>query len=333
MIDAADLRDWLAAVGLAESEVPALIASSDYSRARLAAARAALENTRSHAIPLALGSFARHEACALSDLDVAFVHDGDATLASSDRQVCLQALRARGFDVPEKTFRRSVPFEDLAAAIGGPSDTHESLTHRALVLTEGAWLRDEAATRAAWDRLFDLYRTGATSGRWMTLLMNDLHRYYRTVCLDYRHKIEAEAKGWAPRYLKLRCTRKTLHLANLTVHCAARATGGEDGHDAWLRDHLSLPPVARIAASLAAIGRGPEAADLWREMDAFLAGFSDRDVREELDRLVAGAEKDSRAFQRMRGVASRLETAAERVVQALLDDSRTRRHLLRFGLL
>lgn len=337
MIDAADLRAALPLVGLEEADVPHVVAACDRSIERIGRARAALAGTGPRAgVAVALGSHGRHEASTASDLDLAWIFDPaqeDEAEAARDREACVHALRAAGFDVPEKTFRRPLSIVQLVANVGGPQDTHEHLTHRALILTESTWLHDRERARQAWQRLFALYRGGVTRGKYMTTLLNELSRYYRTVCLDYRHKIEEADKGWALRYLKLRHSRKTLHLSNLVVHCAARALAGTAGFDTFLAARLGEPPLLKIARALGDLGDARSCAGLWRRYDAFLARLEDAPVRDELDALGPGGESGSRAFRDLKENARRLDDDAERVVQVLLDDQRTRHHLLRFGLL
>lgn len=337
MIDAADYRDGLAQAGLDESDVPALLAAGDFSRERLARARRALATRASRAgIPVVLGSHGRHEASPVSDFDLAYIRfsdEGEPGEAEEDRRLCIDALRREGFTVPEKTFGRPIALSALVANVGGPQDTNEHLTHRALLLTESAWLRDRERARAAWAALFALYRDGLTRGKYMASLLNDLHRYYRTVCLDYRHKIEEADKGWALRYLKLRHSRKTLHLGNLVLHGAARALAPGPGFDAYLAERLSLPPLLKIAGALHELGDASPCAELWRRYDRFLALMGERAVRDELEALPPQDEASSEAFRAMKENARRLDDAAEVVVSSLLADPRTRGHLLRFGLL
>jgi hypothetical protein len=334
MIDSADLREGLPAIGLGESDVPAILAAADGSRARIADARAALRGD-GPGLPVALGSHGRHESSRASDLDLAFLYDPAHCAredAESDRRRCIDALRAAGFEVPEKTFRSAVAIPSLLVHVGGEEDSHESLTHRALLLTESAWLRDREASRDAWSRLFALYRDGVTRGAWLGSLLNDLQRYYRTVCLDYRHKIEEADKGWATRYVKLRHSRKTLHLSNLVAHSASRALHG-DAFDSDLASRLSLPPLLKIARALGELGHGATAAPLWLRYDEFLARMADDATRAELERLRPRDEASSPAFRALKANARGLDDAAEAICGALLGDSRTRSHLLRFGLL
>lgn len=337
MIDGADLRAGLAMVGLPEAAAPSILAAADLSAARIRRAREALAAIPGgRGIPVVLGSHGRHEAIDGSDFDLAYLHDpadcADAE-AEDDRRACVQALRAAGFDVPEKTFCRPLSLRDLLANVGGPRDTNEHLTHRALLLTESAWLRDREASREAWARLYALYRDGLTRGKWMASLLNDLHRYYRTVCLDYRHKIEEADKGWALRYLKLRHSRKTLHLSNLVLHCAGRALNAPGDFDSWLAARLSEPPLLKIARAMHDLGDASASADLWRRYERFLSLLGDAGTRAELDALPPQDESSSAAFRALKENARGLDAACERVVAPLLSDPRTRGHLLRFGLL
>ena len=166
----------------------------------------------------------------------------------------------------------------------------------------------------------------------MSSLLNDLHRYYRTVCLDYRHKIEEADKGWALRYVKLRHSRKTLHLSNLVLHCVTRALSGDD-FDERLAGALNAPPLLKLATSLHALGDAAPCADLWRCYDTFLGWLEQPAVRADLEALPLGQEPRDDAFRALKQNARLLDDAAERIVDALLADPRTRGHLVRFGLL
>ena len=333
-------EDLLPRIGLAAGDVPHVIEAARHSRERIDAARDALaERPAGAGVPFALGSLGRHEACDASDLDLAWLFDArivDGRAASEERAACVDALRALGFVVPEKTFSTPVDVGSLVANVGGAHDTNLNLTHRALVLTEGTWLASPALAEGLRARLFAVYRDGTTRGRFMTSLLNDLHRYYRTVCVDYRFKVEEADKGWALRNVKLRHSRKTWHLANLALHCAARALDDHGRHDAFLAERLQLPPLMKVAVAMDELG-GPEAArecaDLWRRYDVYLGRVSLPDVRSALEVLRPEDEERSAPYLELKENADALEIAAERIVEVLLGTEPARGHLLRFGLL
>lgn len=325
---------------LAAGDVPHVIEAERWSRERIGAARQALGDRRAGAgAPFALGSLGRHEACAASDLDLAWLFDArvvDEHAAQEERAACVETLRAIGFVVPEKTFSAPVDVGSLVANVGGAHDTNLNLTHRALVLTEGRWLASPALAEGFRARLFSVYRDGTARGRFMTSLLNDLHRYYRTVCVDYRWKVEEADKGWALRNVKLRHSRKTWHLANLALHCAARSLDDRREHDAFLAERLALPPLVKLVVAMEELGGRDAArrcADLWRGYDAYLDRVARPEVRRALESLRPADEERGVEYLELKENADALEVAAERVVDVLLSTEPARGHLLRFGLL
>ena len=331
-----DPRQWLERVGLSERDVPNILAAADLSRRRIAHAREAIASLPAPgAAAIALGSLGRHECSDGSDLDLAWLHDGsaiDTRSTSEHRHAVVSALREAGFDVPEKTFDGAVAIGALLENIGGERDSNARLTYRALLLTESTWLLGEERADELRGRIFSVYRGGVTRGRFMATLLNDLLRYWRTVCVDYRYKIEEGSKGWALRYGKLRHSRKAWHLANLVLHCAARTVAAGDGHDEFLEQRINLPPLLKIAEGLGALGDATACAELWRRQDAFLGIVADPQARERLEALPPGDQRCAE-LDAVKDNASGLDAAAEEVIELLLSREPARGHLLRFGLL
>ncbi|MCA9683606.1 MAG: hypothetical protein KC457_15500, partial [Myxococcales bacterium] len=253
---------FLPQLGLRPEQVPALLRAEDFSRRRLAEAEEqlaalALADTEHDgaAAVFALGSLGRLEASEQSDLDLAVLYDGarlDPAEAETRRRQMIDCLRG-GFDIPEKTFDQAIDLRVLTRNIGGRQDSNESLTYRALLLTEGACLA--GAGRAMKHAVFRAYADATISrGRFLASLGNDLHRYYRTLCMDYRHKVDELDKSWAIRVLKLRHSRKLWHLANLALQCWSYDAIGDDGDDAdrdvTLAARIGWPSLLRLAGAL-----------------------------------------------------------------------------------
>jgi hypothetical protein len=330
-----DYAPLLSELGLGEADAAQVLAAAHGSHARLAELRRALVG----AVPpgcaaFALGSLGRHESSALSDLDLAVVYRRDLIApdeAARAREVLAAALRARGLDVPDKTFHQAVALDDLLGDIGGRDDCNDHLTYRALLLTEGAWLSNPADAAGVVEAVFGAYAGGAiTRGRYLTSLSNDLHRYYRTICVDYRFKVEDAGKHWAIRYFKLRHARKLWHLANLAVFCRA-ALLPDDARDGWLFEQLPRPPLLRTAEALRPLGGLHLCRGLITAYDAYLAALADPDTRRALDLLAYHAREASPVFRRLRASAERFDEAATAVVGHLWQ--RSPDHLVRYGLL
>jgi len=337
-MSAPDYRPHFEAMSLAEADAPNVLDAVDYSEARIQKARLALGvlELRAGAAVLVLGSVGRYEASPASDFDVAFLFD-PTRLAELDARALrvdiVHALRAEGFDVAEKTFDKPVDARALLRNIGGRHETNESLTYRALLLTESAWVYNAATAHELCDAIFDVYRRDTVSrGRHLATLGNDLNRYYRTLCLDYRWKVEEGGKEWATRVMKLRHSRKLWHLANIAVQCAARDADarGED-HDAYLASTLGRPPLEKIALTTIPAGRADLARRIFLAYDHFLGRMRDPEVRAELVALRYEDGERSAAYTDLRDNAQRLQAAAGELFHHLYE--RHRDHLMRFTIL
>lgn len=331
-------RDLLSEMGLSPEDLPALLEAEGYSAKRLRRARALCSGLVDAKLPgiaaFALGSLGRNEASEASDLDLAFIYDArEVELKRADRlrERMLDALRPH-FDVPEKTFHQALDLSQLTRNIGGALDTNETLTYRALLLTEGSWLHNSISASAFKQRIFSAYATGTvTRGRFLNSLANDLHRYYRTLCVDYRFKVEEDSKSWAIRVLKLRHTRKLWHLANLATQCWAVDALEDDGRDAVIASRLGWPPLARIVMALRHFGAVDRCVTLFVAQDRFLSALSSDAVRESLEDLHHADRYDSPLYRSLHYNAEQLDEGAAEVVRVLMQHCES--YLLRFCLL
>jgi len=269
------LADLLTASAASPGQLAALRSHAGHTERTLAHMR---ERVAKLALPdslrlVALGSYGRGEAHACSDLDLACIDTAEPGAGREDlvdlRERVSGALRELGLEVSNKTFHNVVPLASLLRDIGGPHDSNASLTYRALLLTESAALSSASATDALHTRLFSAYAESLrTRGRFLSLLANDLHRYYRTICVDYRFKVEEADKSWALRVFKLRCTRKCWHLGNIALQLwATSSLETSDERDRALRTHLRDPSLVKIALPL--VDTGPPA-----DLDPLLVAFA-----------------------------------------------------------
>lgn len=326
----------LESIGLDSDAVPHVVGADAYSRGRLDEARECLAELgqTDGAATFALGSLGRREASSQSDLDLAFVYDSSRvgrTRAEDLRRQHIDALRDR-FDIPEKTFRRAIDIEDLVHNVGGRRDSNDRLTYRALLLTEGAWLAQPATAARVRRAIFDVYARGRiTRGRFLTSLGNDLHRYYRTICIDYRHKVEEQDKAWAVRSLKLRHARKLWHLANVALALWAVDIDDDDERDELLCERLHWPTLTRLVEAMAHFGAAEACRGVFEAYDRFLAALADPESRAALGDISYARREDSALYMELRTNASRLDAGAQGLVDVLW--ARQREHLVRFCLL
>lgn len=328
--------ECLPQIGLQPSDAPAILAAERYSRNALRFARAQLAELSADEPAIAtfaFGSLGRLEASSESDLDLAFLYDSeriDCTVAEARREQVIERLAAV-FEIPQKTFDQAIDLRSLTRNIGGRFDTNETLTYRALLLTEGAWLA--GGGRQMKHAVFRAYADAQISrGRFLGSLGNDLHRYYRTLCMDYRHKVEELDKSWAIRVLKLRHSRKLWHLANIALQCwAVDAIEDDASRDVTLAARIGWPSLLRLFGALEHFDAVALAREPFLCFDRFLAALADPRVRGELMTLPYEGRAGSAVYRELHENAGRLDAAAAAIVQVLFD--RCRDFMVRFCIL
>lgn len=329
-------HDALAAAGIRDSEVPSIAKAIEFSEGRIQRARRDLVSLRlPNGVSLAAaGSYGRLEASDASDFDLAFLHETPLEKPTDAWDIAVKKIRDDfGYPVKEGLFSKPVDVRELIAHIGGDQDTNSNLTFRALILTEGAWIFGSKDFSTSRERILSEYREGsATRGKFLTSLSNDLHRYYRTLCVDYREKVEVAGKGWALRNFKLRHSRKVWHLANVLTYASAVLVD-DDERDGFLSARLAGPSLAKILTALDDFKGLKAGAHLIRDYEFFLSRIERPDVRTELEELEHGKREASRVFLELRENAKRLDRTTQDIIGIVMKVEAARAHLIRFWML
>jgi hypothetical protein len=154
-------------------------------------------------------------------------------------------------------------------------------------------------------------------------LLNDLVRYWRTICVDFEGKHRdtgGEDPKWVTRNAKLRTSRKLLFAGGLVpiLLCHLRR---EDQMREFLTTWLTATPSDRLAAAFLHYDAVDEGVRTFGAYDRWIAIMQDRSKRDELKDLRAATRDGSDLWQDIRGIGEELQ----RGLNALLFDTQLSR--------
>jgi Nucleotidyltransferase domain len=294
---------------------------------------AALERTReillSEDVPNSIsvcvfGSWGRQELTPGSDHDWAILSREPRPIYHPDI-VKAMVVGQRHLDVAghtpgsQATFGVPIDVETLANNIGLEADTNNNLTRRMLLLLESCALTG-AVHAAGWSTVLDRYMSGIKHYRPPRFLLNDLTRYWRTICVDFEGKhydSEGKDKKWVTRNAKLRTSRKLLFAGGLVpiLLCSLKTI---EQMPPFLTTWLAATPLDRLAAAYLWADAEAEGARALGAYDEWLSIQLDRGAREELLSLTQDTRRGSALFAQIEDIGERLQAA----LLALLFESR-----------
>jgi hypothetical protein len=246
------------------------------------------------------GSFARFEMTDGSDYDWTLLVDGvvDNEHAVLGRKIH-SALAKADLSPPGSTgtFGNLVFSHELVHRIGGGADSNANLTRRILMLLESRpfSLSSADSSKEVWENVLGniLERyfeedVHFTPGRRSVprFLLNDLTRYWRTVCVDYaaKHR-EQDGRKWAIRNAKLRFSRKLIYASGLAFCLSCQLNPPRSVHKGLFGETMdeSAGPIIERAKSFA---RTPALEFLAAFVDEFV---SDRVKRKQVAESIFGS--------------------------------------------
>lgn len=278
------------------------------------------------------GSWARRELTEGSDNDWAVLVREDPDRDEVNR--LLEMCRNRFRDDPpgdQAIFGVAFTGRELTAQIGLEPDTNRVLTRRMLVLVEsvtacGPFHEEtrEAILRAYLDRNSKDYRPPR-------FLLNDLIRYWRTICVDYEGKFWGPSPDPAKRVLrnaKLRTSRKILFSAALlpVLLCHRIASNHFEG---YLLAQFRAAPTENLAAAFLSVGDMEEVGGRFLlAYDRWIRLIGNEGNRSELERLTEADQDASAVFEEVREIGKELDEGLE----ALLFESSLAETTRKFGI-
>ncbi len=277
---------------------------------------------------VAVGSFGRKEASALSDLDFFFIKDREDYSPDDEVQAFRGLFEELGIKTPSKdgAFNSEIELcSEMSRNVGGFEDKSEKLTRRLLFLLEGDWLYNEELFNKALDQLIRHYvRETITEHQLCRFLLNDLIRYYRTICVDFECKTYEHGKPWGDRNIKLQFSRKLLYFSGILV-VAETAQQNWQAKREILKTYLRLTPLERLKRICGI--QAEKALDIY---DDFLRQLSSSDVRAMLTATTEDRNKQSPEFKTLKNKGHQFTSELSRLLTATYDVSHPVHTAIRF---
>ena len=260
------------------------------------------------------GSWARDELTPKSDHDWALL--ATEPFAADDPKIgagmaAAEEVLGAGGKKPGTQAVFGVPFDvrTLTRHVGLDADSNTNLTRRLLLLLESRELAGNAH-QECWTRVLARYLDyGVKDYRPPRFLLNDLVRYWRTICVDFEGK-HAQAGGddpkWVSRNAKLRTSRKLLFAGGLVPLLLCHLLRADD-MPRFLSDWLTATPSDRLAAAFLQFDALEEGVRTFAAYDRWLGVMRDAGARAELAGLTAQTRDDSPLWQEIAAMGKRFQ--------------------------
>jgi hypothetical protein len=247
-----------------------------------------------------MGSWGRAEVTVGSDDDFMVGAEADPTVAA-----------VRGVldnpPSPGGPFAAPVFSENLVNLIGLNPDDNENLTRRMLFLLESVPVTGDQVYSTVREEVLTRYLDQSVKPfRPPRFLLNDIVRYWRTICVDFAGKEKKGPEKWGLRNAKLRTSRKVLFACGfLPVLESFRFD--LDPMRRFLEDQLSMPPTDRIAAAFLQNEASDEGARTLGAYDEFVGRMNNEAFRRELQEVTRENHHASEAFSEVQRIGKELE--------------------------
>ncbi|WP_210494010.1 hypothetical protein [Patulibacter sp. SYSU D01012] len=256
-----------------------------------------------------MGSWGRRERTSGSDDDFLVLVGGDPRPDARPALERLGDVIGAGEAKPgtQGVFGQQVFVGPMVGNIGLEDDSNANLTQRMLLALESVPVVGREAYRGALERVVDGYLAGqAKDYRPPRFLLNDLIRYWRTICVDFAGKARAEEAKWGMRNAKLRLNRKMLFAGGLIPVLLCQLHRREEQRP-FLLDALQAPPTDRLADAFLRYEAVDEGVRALGAYDRWIGMLDDGDVRARLTAMTRAQAAEDRLFREVRGLAKEFE--------------------------
>lgn len=232
------------------------------------------------------GSYGRMDAGGESDADFLVLLDGarDESRASQAIAHVGTVLGSLGFPMPnpQGLFAKPVWVDDLPIAIGDRKDDLFELARRMVLLLEVKCVFNEPLARKAIESVLSKYLHYQFNEphKYPLFLLNDVIRYFRSICVNYETKFWDEHDKWAIRNAKLRHSRIWMYFGLLTLILNSSV---KEDRLLYLLAHIRETPLERIAHVYSDV-RERDMGNILGPYSTFIAHINDKGFRQRLSK-------------------------------------------------
>ena len=224
--------------------------SWEYSRGILTQLNSALSrhfDCEEVTIPVA-GSLGRLEAGTASDLDFFIVRTDGSSHDEYDYMVKLAGDLKIKLPSPDGVFTQSISFSSTLENLGKKDESNAELAQRLLLILETQPVFNLDFYNKIVDGVLDkyFYLHKESPGKEMVILINDLIKYFRHICVNCQFNFWHEEEKWALRNVKLRHSRVIMY-AGLLFLILNSSKYGINKVD-YVKERILLTPLERIAS-------------------------------------------------------------------------------------
>lgn len=267
-----------------------------------------------------MGSWGRGEITTTSDDDfMLLVHGAERPRGIVEPSIEEIAAVLDSSPGGQGIFGMPVSSERLVHDIGLDGDDNKNFSRRMLLMLESVPVTGTSSYREVRQEVLDRYLDKSIKAyRPPRFFLNDVVRYWRTICVDFAGKEHEGPEKWGLRNAKLRTSRKILFAGGLLPALECFRFDRPEIR-AFLEQQLDRLPTDRIAGSFLRHNAVEPGARTFGAYDEFIGRMDDPEFRDELKSVVRSSADDSAAFADVQRIGREMQGG----LLALLYETRT----------
>ncbi len=197
------------------------------------------------------GSYGRLDASKESDLDFMILTNHIDESVQKAKDLIRKIAPSLNIKLPNPTgvFNEVIPVKEMIERTGGAEDDLPTLAQRMLLLMETKALYNENFFRGTVDMLLRKYLKllEIDPEKEALFFLNDIIRYFRSICVNYEFNFWKQEDKWVIRNVKLRHSRIIMYAGLLLLILnASKYKDDKKSKFAYIAENIFLTPLEKI---------------------------------------------------------------------------------------